>query len=61
VVCAVLLQSADEEQQPAELVVDAGVRPGVKALDDVNILATDADERASFVLSVFELAFFMGR
>jgi hypothetical protein len=31
----------------------------VKALDDVNIFATNANERTSFMLSVFELPLFV--
>src|ERR1019366_8160546 len=52
-----VLQRPDEEQKSAELVVGAANGPAVQRLDNEDIVAVDALERAGLVLAVLELAF----
>ena len=54
-----ILDCADEEQQPAQLVVGALLRPAVQALYDIDIGAVYRIERTRFVLAVLEFALFM--
>ena len=54
-----IFQRADEEQQPAELVVGALVRAAVKAVDHVDVGAGNGIEWSCLVLAVFEIPLFM--
>ena len=46
---------AGEEQQPAQLVVGAGVRAAVQRLHEIHVAPADRGQRADLVLAVLEL------
>src|SRR6185437_10752574 len=52
-----VLQRADEEYQPHELVIGALVRAAMGALHHINVIAGDVVERPHLVLAVLEAAF----
>jgi hypothetical protein len=58
---ASVLDRADEEQEPAQLVIGAHGWPAVQALDHVNVAAHDRVQRPRLVLAVLELALLVQR
>ena len=57
-VCASIFQRADEEEQPAELVVRADAALAIKTMDHGDVAVTDGNARPCLVLAVFEVALF---
>ena len=56
-----VLQCADEEQQPAQLVIGAVGRPPMQAVNDIDVGATNRIERPRLVFAILEVTLLMGR
>ena len=56
-----ILEGADEEQEPAQLVIGAGLRAALQALDDIDVGAAHRVERARLMLAILELPLLVSR